>query len=169
MPGLRVERLDAGLQPLPGNQPVHLLEKDLAPRPARLQVVLQLRKRRLLQGSHSTPSPINQLCQNRLVQTIPRPSTTKSASTRQKTGRAGNFARSSVPKISVLRPYLQHRAIPILQKHEMRDTQSWLTFSLVLFRDYILEYAAVCPQINVRGDRTWHRKHPERAIARGSA
>ncbi len=59
--GLRVERLDAGLQPLPGNQPVHRLEKDLAPRPTLLQVVLQLRKRRLLQGLHSTPSPINQL------------------------------------------------------------------------------------------------------------
>ncbi len=59
-PGLRVERLDAGLQPLPGNQPVHRLEKDLAPRPTRLQVVLQLRKRRLLHGSHSTPSPRNQ-------------------------------------------------------------------------------------------------------------
>ena len=34
---------------------------------------------------------------------------------------------------------------------------------------YILEYAAGHPHISVRGDRTWHRKHPERAIARGSA
>ena len=36
--------LDPSLQPLPGNQLVHLLKEQLAPRPALLRVVLQFRK-----------------------------------------------------------------------------------------------------------------------------
>ena len=37
-PRLRIERLDPSLQPLPGNQLVHLLKEQLTPRPALLQV-----------------------------------------------------------------------------------------------------------------------------------
>ena len=49
--GLRIERLDARLQPAPRDQRVHLPEEYLAPRPALLRVVLQLRKARLFHRS----------------------------------------------------------------------------------------------------------------------
>ena len=47
---LRIERLDPSLQPLPGNQLVHLLKEQRAPCPALLQVVLQFRKACLCHG-----------------------------------------------------------------------------------------------------------------------
>ena len=52
----------------PTDQRIHLIEKRLAPRPALLQVVLQLRKGRLFRGSYSSPSPMDRFCQTRLVQ-----------------------------------------------------------------------------------------------------
>ena len=60
-PRLRIERLDPSLQPLPGNQLVHLLKEQLTPRPALLQVVLQFRKACLCHGSiiqSATPAQI---------------------------------------------------------------------------------------------------------------
>ena len=50
--GLRIERLDARLQPAPRDQRVHLLKEHLAPRPPLLRGVFQLREGRLFHRTH---------------------------------------------------------------------------------------------------------------------
>lgn len=67
-PGFGMGRLDPLLRPVPRNQPDHRVEERLAPRPTRLQVVLQFREARLFHRSHTMRWPYRQSCQDRLAQ-----------------------------------------------------------------------------------------------------